>query len=130
MPPARQAEEPLGGAKVRVQCLQALEEIGGEDGLKVAREAALADENDGARVAAIEVIKRHGGDVDGGATLGTIVRDQGASVRVRRVAANVLGDKRWRSGADALATTIKSDEPLDLRRECLKALVVMGDKRG
>jgi len=52
------------------------------------------------------------------------------SLRLRREAAQILGRRRWASSVAALARVATSaDAPVELRRECLEALVETRDRK-
>ncbi len=121
-----QAAEKDGSARVREACTEALAELGGPESAAVLRRIAASDSEDEVRLEALDGLEEIGTEAADAPAVAQILTS-GASARVRKEAADLLGDRRWQAGIPALAEVTRSNSaPIELRRECLEALFKMG----
>lgn len=113
-------------AKVRVECVQALQSIGpNAESARFLREAALNDPDRKVRTEAIDSLQdvepKTGGDV------AAQVLAQDDELAVRKQACRSIERRRWSDANDAVVKVVSdSSEKPELRRACLQALVAIG----
>lgn len=115
--------------KVREECIEALSKIGGPESANVLRKIAASDPNEAMRLDALDALDEVDTEELAIPVVIQILKSDN-SIRVRKEAAELIGDQKWKSGIPALAEVAQSNAPLELRRDCLEQLFKMGDPAG
>lgn len=127
IPQVGQAAEKDSSIKVRETCIEALSKMPGPESAAVLRRIAATDPNEAMRLEALDGLEEVDTEEAAIPIVVQILKND-SSVRVRKEAAELIGEQKWKSGIPALAEVARSSgAPLELRRACLEELFEMGD---
>ncbi len=112
--------------QVRQACVAALAKIGGPESAGILRKIAASDTNEEIRLEALGALDEVDTEELAIPVVIQILKSD-SSINVRKEAAELIGEQKWKSGIPALAEVAKSNAPLELRRDCLKQLFQIGD---
>lgn len=126
IPQIGQVAEKDPSLDTREACIQALAKMGTPDSAEILRRIASSDPNESMRLEALDALQKVDTEEQSSPVVIQILLND-RSVRVRKEAAGIIGEQRWKSGIPALAEVAKSNAPLELRTECLEQLLRMGD---
>ena len=111
--------------KVRLEALEVLEEMDSSWLVPTAEHMVVADPVEDNRDEALEVIEDKGGGARSTMVLGEVIA-QDKSSDMRESAAELIREKQWKGAEEQLARAALRDGDAGVRRECRRALAVLG----
>ncbi|MDR0965673.1 MAG: HEAT repeat domain-containing protein [Myxococcales bacterium] len=122
-----EAAEKDASQSTRESCIDALAKIGTPASATVLGRIAKDEQDEEMRIRALDALDKVDAEEASVPTVTQILKND-KSLRVRKRAAEIIGEKKWKSGIPALSELVKSnDAPLELRTESLTQLFKMGD---
>lgn len=114
--------------KVRLEALEVLGEMDSSWLVPTAEHMVVADPIEDNREEALEVIEDKGGGVRSAKVLGEVIaRDKSSDLREE--AAELVRKKEWKGAEEQLARAALRDGDAGVRRECRRALAVLGGEK-
>jgi len=114
--------------KVRLAALEALDDLESSWLVPTAEHLVVEDPVEGNREEALEVLEDHGEGSRTAMVLGKVVAADHVS-DMRESAAKLLREKKWQGAEEQLARAALRDGDSDVRRECRRALAVLGGEK-
>jgi HEAT repeat protein len=114
--------------KVRLEALEVLEKMDSSWLVPTAEHMVVADPVEDNREEALEIIEDKGGGARSTMVLGEVIA-QDKSSDLRESAAELIREKEWKGAEEQLARAALRDGDAGVRRECRRALAVLGGEK-